>query len=254
MALAVMAAPQAQSQLPAQQQPQAAASQQVAQSRDAPIYDTGYSQGYQANSAAGYSAAAPTSQYGAPAAAYGSPAAATPSGQYAQNPGGNSGYYYYYYPVQEQKEAASYHAPKETYAATDSYGIDPLGIIAVLAVAGLVIAGLALLFPGWAYVRSDESVYYRSLDGGSPSFLGLSKEDYRTLTSLVLTAIEGEDCIDKMLCDAGKLVKKVKQADAFLRVMEDLAPTSVSGTIKKLRTAMKKGEECKNVGCAKKAV
>ena len=47
--------------------------------------------------------------------------------------------------------------------------------------------------------------------------MGLSKEDYRTLTSLVLTAIEGEDCIDKMLCDAGKLVKKVKQADAYLR-------------------------------------
>ena len=49
------------------------------------------------------------------------------------------------------------------------------------------------------------------------SFLGLNKEDYKTLTSLVLSAIEGEDCIDKLMCDAGKLVKKVKQADAFLR-------------------------------------
>lgn len=55
--------------------------------------------------------------------------------------------------------------------------------------------------------------------GSSPSssLLGLSKEDYRTLTSLVLAAIEGEDCIEKMMCDAGKLVKKVKKADTFLR-------------------------------------
>ncbi|CAG7730467.1 unnamed protein product [Allacma fusca] len=251
MALAVMGAPQAQQlQTQQQQQQQAASSQTVAQSRDAPVYsDAQYSQGgYAAGaSAAGsYPAAAASTSYGAPASGYGAPAT---GGNYAQ-PGGNQGYYYYYYP--EQKESASYHAPKETYTATDSYGIDPLGIIAVLAVAGLVIAGLALLFPGWAYVRSDENVYYRSLDGGSPSFLGLTKEDYHTLTSLVLTAIEGEDCIEKMMCDAGKLVKKVKKADAFLRVMEDLAPTTVAGTIKKLRTAMKKGEECKNMGCAKK--
>lgn len=52
---------------------------------------------------------------------------------------------------------------------------------------------------------------------GASSVLGLSKEDYRTLTSLVLAAIEGEDCIEKMMCDAGKLVKKVKKADTFLR-------------------------------------
>lgn len=66
----------------------------------------------------------------------------------------------------QQESKTDYHAsPSETYAATDSYGIDPIGIISVLAVAGLVIAGLALLFPGWAYVRSDESVYYRSNDG-----------------------------------------------------------------------------------------
>jgi len=82
--------------------------------------------------------------------------------------------------------------------------------------------------------------------------LGLSKEDYRTLTSLVLAAIEGEDCLEKMMCDAGKLVKKVKKADTFLRLMEDFAPSSVSGNIKKLRTAMKKPEECKNMSCGKK--
>jgi hypothetical protein len=64
------------------------------------------------------------------------------------------------------KESKSdFHPQKEAYTATDSYGIDPLGIVAVLAIAGLVIAGLALLFPGWAYVKSDEHVYYRSNDG-----------------------------------------------------------------------------------------
>lgn len=68
-----------------------------------------------------------------------------------------------------KKESKSdYHPPKEAYTATDSYGIDPLGIIAVLAIAGLVIAGLALLFPGWAYVKSDENVYYRSNNGRFP--------------------------------------------------------------------------------------
>lgn len=52
---------------------------------------------------------------------------------------------------------------------------------------------------------------------GTPSLLGLNKEDFLTLTSLVLAAIEGEDCIEKMMCDASKLVKKVKKADTFLR-------------------------------------
>lgn len=238
-------APQSQ-QIPSNpQQPQAAASSPaVAQSRDAPVYaDGGYGGGY----------SAPSTAYGAPQAAYGAPAAGQGQGQAAGGygqPGGNNGYYYYYYPVQESK--ADYHPPKEAYTATDSYGIDPLGIVAVLAIAGLVIAGLALLFPGWAYVKSDEHVYYRS-NNDSGSLLGLSKEDYRTLTSLVLAAVEGEDCIEKMMCDAGKLVKKVKKADTFLRLMEDFAPSSVSGNIKKLRVAMKKPEqECKNTTCGKK--
>jgi len=80
--------------------------------------------------------------------------------------------------------------------------------------------------------------------------MGFSKEDYRTLTSLVLAAIEGEECFEKMMCNAGQLVKKVKKADTFLRLMEDFAPASVSGNIKKLRTAMKKPEECKKMTCS----
>jgi len=251
MAVATIAAPQNQ-QIPAnQQQPQAAASAPVAQSRDAPVYqDAGYNGGFSSGGNAGANYAAPQSGYGAPQAAYGAPAQQQQQGNYAQ-PSGNNGYYYYYYTVQESKADYQHAAPKDAYTATDSYGIDPLGIIAVLAIAGLVIAGLALLFPGWAYVKSDEHVYYRSNDG-TPSVLGLSKEDYRTLTSLVLAAIEGEDCFEKMMCDAGKLVKKVKKADTFLRIMEDFAPSSVSGNIKKLRTVMKKPEECKNVVCTKK--
>lgn len=252
MAVAAIGAPQNQ-QIPAAQQ-QAAASAPVAQNRDAPVYpETSYASGFSSGGNAGAQYAAPSASYGAPQAAYGAPAQQAQQqqpGSYAQ-PSGNTGYYYYYYPVQESK--ADYHPPKEAYTATDSYGIDPLGIIAVLAVAGLVIAGLALLFPGWAYVKSDEHVYYRSNDG-APSVLGLSKEDYRTLTSLVLAAIEGEDCFESMICDAGKLVKKVKKADTFLRIMEDFAPSSVSTNIKKLRTAMKKPEECKNVSCGKKKV
>lgn len=38
----------------------------------------------------------------------------------------------------------------------------------------------------------------------------------------------------------------------FDRLMEDFAPSSVSGNIKKLRVAMKKPDECKNVTCSKK--
>jgi hypothetical protein len=257
-----MGAPQAQQLQSSQQLQQGGASgQQVAQSRDAPVYaDAGYgaNAGYSSAGQGGYPAAAASSSYGVPSGGYGGAAGGAAAGGYggaaggAGQPGGNTGYYYYYYPVQEQKE--QYIAPKESYQATDSYGIDPLGIIAVLAVAGLVIAGLALLFPGWAYVRSDENVYYRGLDG-MPSFLGMNKDDYRALTSLVLTAIEGEDCMDKMMCDASKLVKRVKKADSYLKFMEELAPTSVSNTIKKLRTAMKKGDECtKSVTCAKKKV
>lgn len=259
MAVAAFGAPQNQQIPAAQQQQQPAASAPVAQNREAPVYpETSYAGGFSSGGNAGAQYAAPAASYGAPQAAYGAPAQQPgqqqqqQQGSYAQ-PSGNTGYYYYYYPVQESK--ADYHPQKEAYTATDSYGIDPLGIIAVLAVAGLVIAGLALLFPGWAYVKSDEHVYYRSNDG-TPSVLGLSKEDYKTLTSLVLAAIEGEDCsIEKMMCDAGKLVKKVKKADTFLRIMEDFAPSSVSTSIKKLRTAMKNPEECKNnVTCGKKKV
>lgn len=259
MALAVTAAPQVQQMSASQQQPVASASNQVAQSREAPAYpDSGYSTGFGAGggAAGGYPAAASSSQYGAPSGGYGAPAAAASSSAYgAPQPGqgGNTGYYYYYYPVQEQKEASSYHPPKENYVASDSYGIDPLGIIAVLAVAGLVIAGLALLFPGWAYVRSDENVYYRALQA-APSLMSMSKEDFRIVTSLVLAAVEGEDCMDKIICDASKLVKKVKKADTWLKVMEDLTPKSVSSSIKKLRAAMKKnGDECtKAVVCPAK--
>ena len=88
---------------------QAAATQQVAQSRDAPIYaDAGYSGGYQAAGAAGgYAAAAPSNTYAAPAASYGAPAAAA-STQYGAQNGGNSGYYYYYYPVQVTGKLCSY--------------------------------------------------------------------------------------------------------------------------------------------------
>lgn len=64
-----------------------------------------------------------------------------------------------------QESKTDYAPAKEAYHPADSYGIDPLGIISVLAIAGLVIAGLALLFPGWAYVKSDENVYYRSNNG-----------------------------------------------------------------------------------------
>jgi len=261
MAMASTAAPQAQQQQSSaqqQQQPVASASNQIAQSREAPAYpDSGYSTGFGAGGGAGYAGGAATSSaYGAPAAGgYGGVPAAAASSAYGAPQaaaGGNTGYYYYYYPVQEQKEAASYHPQKENYVASDSYGIDPLGIIAVLAVAGLVIAGLALLFPGWAYVRSDENVYYRALQA-APSLMSMSKEDFRIVTSLVLAAVEGEDCIDKIMCDASKLVKKVKKADSWLKVMEEMAPTSVSSTIKKLRSAMKKGDECKKtVSCPAK--
>jgi len=253
MGMAVMAAPQAQQ---LQAQPQAQASAPVAQSRDAPVYsdNTYAASGYQpaAANAGGQYANAATAAYSQPQATYA--AAASQQGGYGgggqpSGQGNNAGYYYYYYPVQESK--TDYAPAKEAYHPADSYGIDPLGIISVLAIAGLVIAGLALLFPGWAYVKSDENVYYRS-NNGTPSLLGLNKEDFLTLTSLVLAAIEGEDCIEKMMCDASKLVKKVKKADTFLRIMEDFAPISVSGNIKKLRTAMKKSDECKNVSCGKK--
>ncbi|ODM97197.1 hypothetical protein Ocin01_09492 [Orchesella cincta] len=255
MGMAAMAAPQAQQ---LQAQPQAQASAPVGQSRDAPVYsDSQYAaSGYQAaatsagqytnGAAASYSQ--PQAQYAAAASSQGGYGG---GGQPSGNGNGNAGYYYYYYPVQESK--TDYAPAKEAYHPSDSYGIDPLGIISVLAIAGLVIAGLALLFPGWAYVKSDENVYYRS-NNGAPSLLGLSKDDFLTLTSLVLAAIEGEDCIEKMMCDASKLVKKVKKADTFLRIMEDFAPTSVSGNIKKLRTTMKKSDECKNVSCGKKKV
>jgi hypothetical protein len=228
----------------------------VAQSREAPVYpESSYTTGYAAGGAGaatgGYPAAAASSAYGAPAA--GGYATGGQQGGYSAQPGGNTGYYYYYYPVQEQKEASAYSPPKENYQATDSYGIDPLGIIAVLAVAGLVIAGLALLFPGWAYVRSDESVYYRASNGIS-KFLGMSSEDYKTIMTLVLKAIDGEDCVEKTMCGVGKLVKKkVKNAEGYLKVVEDYAPTSVAANVHKLRTIMKKGEECsKAVTCAKK--
>jgi len=251
----VWAAPQQQQQpIASGSNPIASASSPVvAQSRDAAVYsDAG---GYSGGGSGGYGA--PSTGYGAPSAAYGAPSHQQQGGGWssggggagAPQGGGNNGYYYYYYPVQESK--SDLHGPQAAYTATDSYGIDPFGIVAVLAIAGLVIAGLALLFPGWAYVKSDEHVYYRSNDGAG-SILGLGKEDYRTLMSLVLAAIEGEDCFEKMMCDAGKLVKKVNKADTFLRLMEDFAPTSVSGNIKKLRTVMKKPDECKNVRCSKK--
>jgi len=254
MGMAVMAAPQAQQ---LQAQPQAQASAPVAQSRDAPVYsdNTYAASGYQpaAANAGGQYAQGATAAYSQPQATY--TAAASQQGGYGgggqpSGQGNNAGYYYYYYPVQQESKT-DYAPAKEAYHPADSYGIDPLGIISVLAIAGLVIAGLALLFPGWAYVKSDENVYYRS-NNGTPSLLGLNKEDFLTLTSLVLAAIEGEDCIEKMMCDASKLVKKVKKADTFLRIMEDFAPVSVSGNIKKLRTAMKKSDECKNVSCGKK--
>ena len=60
-------------------------------------------------------------------------------------------------------------------------------------------------------------VVYLCVTAASSSFLGLTKSDYLTLTSLVVSAVEGERCMDKMMCDAGKLVKKVKRAETFLR-------------------------------------
>ncbi|XP_021922772.1 uncharacterized protein LOC110831262 isoform X2 [Zootermopsis nevadensis] len=178
----------------------------------------------------------------------------------------DQGYYYYFYPIKSfDTESTKTNEVKQTNTPAPSSkpasqmatmiptammifdsgtnkSVEPL----FMAVAGFV--GMALMF-AFSVLFFPK---FGNLRSRGISALKHAPDELTTLTKLILDGINGKDCTERIACEVGRAVRKMRLDKKPMRVLEILLPPSLSKQLQRIRKAAAKKEKCNFIPCKRK--
>ncbi|GLH07535.1 Uncharacterized protein GBIM_13018 [Gryllus bimaculatus] len=169
------------------------------------------------------------------------------------------GYYYYYYPIKSFMQGTDMKKPEPDAKHPGSKkpmmghmvptammvmdngekNVEPL----FMAIAGFV--GMALMFAASVLFLPK----FGTLRSRGISALKHAPDEFVGLTKLVMDAIEGKDCTERIACEVGRAVRKMKIDSKPIRILEILLPPHIGKQLIEIRKAAARREKCSFIPC-----
>jgi len=131
------------------------------------------------------------------------------------------------------------HYPQEP---AKPFGDFPVGLLPTILIPPLLILGLSLLFTGRVTVDVRKK---RSVEGTEVSAM----DDLTTrINNIFFAVMESEECMQRIICEAGGVMKDVTAKDSLFTLVSKFAP----GSIKKYLQTFKEGAYSKDVSKCQK--
>ncbi|XP_021922776.1 uncharacterized protein LOC110831262 isoform X4 [Zootermopsis nevadensis] len=100
--------------------------------------------------------------------------------------------------------------------------------------------------------ESTKTNEFGNLRSRGISALKHAPDELTTLTKLILDGINGKDCTERIACEVGRAVRKMRLDKKPMRVLEILLPPSLSKQLQRIRKAAAKKEKCNFIPCKRK--
>ncbi|XP_066995178.2 uncharacterized protein [Anabrus simplex] len=163
------------------------------------------------------------------------------------------GYYYYFYPI-KAVPSKNEHTKEEADKKPEDMKMDPTAMMVMeneekaveplfMAMAGFI--GMAVMF----IVSILFFPKFGSLRSRGISALKNAPDEVMSFTKLIFEAIDGKDCSERISCEVGRAVRRMKLDDRPIRILEILLPPALGKQLQHIRKAASRREKCNFIPC-----